>query len=138
MTNTSWLESLSKQPISEGGMLYFSKTHQAELLLLLEEIDSLREQNYKLCNWVSDSINDLAYRRLLKFAGTAIKAVRGNHLGLEWDGGDVQEAMLDCGLLVAVETEKFCGEACQCAEVYEEPGECLQLTDLGKKALKSV
>lgn len=66
------------------------------------------------------------------FAGAAIKAVRGIHVGNDWDGGDVQDAMVAAGLLAPFEATESCGEDCVCAE-SGFPLTCYRLTERGQR-----
>ncbi len=53
--------------------------------------------------------------RVLRFAGRAIKDVRGEWIGCDWDGGDVQDALVACGLLASRTVAERCGEDCECS-----------------------
>lgn len=81
---------------------------------------------------------DAECERLRHFAGLAIRAVRGPFVGNDWDGGDVQDAMLASGLLEARQVAEPCGENCVCAEVDAIPGECYFVTELGERASAAV
>lgn len=73
---------------------------------------------------------------LLTFAGEVLVALRDN-VGVDWDGGDAQDAMVRCGLLKEVEATEPCGESCACADACcaEWPMTCYRFTDLGSRAV---
>lgn len=73
--------------------------------------------------------------RLLQFAGEAIMAVRGSHIGSDWDGGSIEESMERCGLIAKVRATEPCGEDCSCAEWDEFPQDCFRATPLGQSAI---
>lgn len=71
--------------------------------------------------------------RLGKFAGKAIQTMHIDYLGCDWDGGDVQDALEECGLLAAHEATKPCDwDDCGCAEF---PTTCYLPTELGQRCL---
>jgi len=74
---------------------------------------------------------------LLRFAGKAIGAARMENIGCDWDGGDMQDAMVECGLLAEMIAQESCGENCHCAEYDEFPQTCYRLTDLGLRASRA-
>lgn len=76
---------------------------------------------------------------LLKFAAMALNAVRGANVGCDWDGGDIQDAMLKCGLLVEVLATEPCGETCHCVEYFGSfPQTCYRYSDLAETARASL
>lgn len=75
--------------------------------------------------------------QLLRFAGRALSEARVGQIG-DWDGGDLEETALACGLLAAHEVTEPCDpEACRCAE-YGLPTTCYRLTELGHEAVRAV
>lgn len=71
---------------------------------------------------------------LLRFVGEALSESRVEEIG-DWDGGDIQQAMEDAGLLAPREVTEACNpESCRCAE-YGFPTTCFRITPLGKKAI---
>lgn len=84
-----------------------------------QEIGRLNEQNAKLRQFVGIAIND----------------VRGDNVGCDWDGGDVQQAMVDCDVLKEFTARAACGEGCACAAVDGFPQQCFKLTQLGLACL---
>ncbi len=77
---------------------------------------------------------DLA--QLSRFAGMALDAVRVKEIG-DWDGDEMQDAMVICGLLAPIVATEPCGEACRCAEYDEFPQTCYRVTHLGESALNA-
>ncbi len=70
---------------------------------------------------------------LMRFAGKALNEARMESIG-DWDGGDIQDAMVACDLLVAADANESCGEGCVCAE-FGFPTVCYRLTELAKRCL---
>ena len=76
--------------------------------------------------------------KLLRFAGAALTETRVKEIG-DWDGGDLQDVMVDCGLLDEVTMAAPCGEECRCREFYSEkdfPITCFRISDLGQRAIE--
>lgn len=76
---------------------------------------------------------------LLHFAGRALKETRTEDI-VGWDGGDLEEAMTESGLLELQSPTVPCHEGCRCQESYSagEQAECYVFTDLAQRALKSL
>ncbi len=73
---------------------------------------------------------------LMRFAGKALNETRLETIG-DWDGGDLEDAMTECGLLDATEVSESCGDDCRCAE-FGFPTTCCRFTDLAKRCIASV
>lgn len=73
--------------------------------------------------------------QLLKFAGKAIEEA-GTPDACDWGGGDLEQAMLDCGLIRQELRATPCGEDCPCAEYHgsDEQVQCNVYTDLAERA----
>ena len=78
---------------------------------------------------------DAASLRL--FAGKAIQAARVNEIG-DWDGGEMQDAMVASGLLDEVTVHAPCGDSCRCAEYDDFPQTCYRVSALGCACLDSL
>lgn len=72
--------------------------------------------------------------RLLLFAGTVIREHRNDGYAGDVDGGVLQDALVDAGLLAPVSVDQPCGETCDCVDYGDFPMTCLRLTALGKQA----
>ena len=70
---------------------------------------------------------------LLRFAGKALYENRMLSIG-DWDGGDLQDTAIECGLLEPFDVEGLCGEECRCAEVGF-PATCYRFTPLANEAI---
>lgn len=72
---------------------------------------------------------------LLRFAGHALSDRIEGNIG-DWDGGDMQEAMVRCGLLAVEQRQVPCAGECACADVVRsgETTDCLITTKLGNRA----
>ncbi len=73
---------------------------------------------------------------LMRFAGKALNEARMESIG-DWDGGDLQDAMVACDLLAATDANEPCREGCACAE-FGFPAICYRLTDLAQRCLVSL
>lgn len=73
---------------------------------------------------------------LLRFAGKALYENRMLSIG-DWDGGDLQDTAIECGLLEPFDVEGLCGEECRCAEVGF-PATCYRFTPLANEAIDAV
>lgn len=76
---------------------------------------------------------------MLCFAGMALEAARGINIGNDWDGGDMQDAMTECGLLAPVVVTQPCdSHPCSCADYGDFPATCCRYTALARAALQSL
>lgn len=73
--------------------------------------------------------------QLLSFVGKVLKFHRENDCCYV-DGGTIQDAAEESGLLIKKMFDAPCGEGCVCAEMCKPPYECLVLSELGLKATK--
>lgn len=59
-----------------------------------------------------------------------LEQTRGDYVGSDLNGGDIQDKAEELGLLVRVDvTEPCCEEHCHCAEYGEFPQQCLRYSD---------
>lgn len=72
---------------------------------------------------------------LLRFAGQALSDCHIENIG-DWDGGDIQDALVKCGLLQKVERTVPCSVDCRCADGAKsgELTDCYITTPLGDRA----
>ena len=70
---------------------------------------------------------------LRQFVGAIIE--RDDGAPYNWDGGDIQELEVSCGLLVPVEVSESCGDECNC---YDFPVTCYRESPLALACLKSL
>jgi hypothetical protein len=70
------------------------------------------------------------------FAMAVLVDARDN-LGSDVDGGMIQEAATDCGLLVKVVAHEPCGENCACAEYDTFPQDCYRYSKGALKAIRN-
>lgn len=78
---------------------------------------------------------DTEVEALRLFAGRVLLNTRGENLGCDLDGGEVQEMAEECGLLHRVKVTEPCREeGCQCAEYNDWPVDCHRTTDIGRAA----
>ena len=54
----------------------------------------------------------------------------------DWDGGDLQDALTDCGLLLRTPALEPCGEEgrCRCVDYADFPLTCYRLTPIALRA----
>jgi hypothetical protein len=93
------------------------------------ELAALLAENARLEAALAEARKDNEALRF--FAGLAIKAVRGQNVGNDWDGGSIQDAMVAAGILCPWEMAAPCGDGCVCGDVGDFPLACYRLTDLG-------
>lgn len=94
-------------------------------------VASLESENIALRSQLASREEDMA--NLLRFAGKGLDVCRVAVIG-DWDGGDVQDTMVECGLLAPVEALEPCGENCRCVEYDDFPQTCYRYTPLGERA----
>ena len=67
-------------------------------------------------------------KKLIEFARWVIELHRVDLAG--FDGADIQDKLVELGLLQSVTVTEPCGEYCDCAEYYGEfPAPCLRLVE---------
>jgi len=97
--------------------------------------DAVRELREVRTEFVAELTHLRAERDTLRrFCGVALQATRVHEIG-DWDGGDLQDAMLSCGLIAEVQATEPCGEACRCAEYDDFPQTCYRVSGLGERCL---
>ena len=76
---------------------------------------------------------DAEIAALRQFVGAIIE--RDDGAPYNWDGGEIQELEVSCGLLVPVEVSESCGDECNC---YDFPVTCYRESPLALACLKSL
>ncbi|CAE6810826.1 hypothetical protein R69746_05610 [Paraburkholderia aspalathi] len=103
---------------------------------LLFSGNKLGEPLMALFNAWSAEVHKLAdAKSAQKFAGMVLKAHRNDGYPGDVDGGFLQQAALDCGLIEERTATEPCGEGCTCAEVADFPMQCYFNTDSGRAAI---
>lgn len=64
---------------------------------------------------------------LISCAVFALELLRGGMEGGSFDGGDIQEIGVRCGLLITEERLESCGEGCACATYAGFPATCYRI-----------
>lgn len=108
-----------------------SPIDKARRLLANEEIvvdsGSWRELVSKLVE-LADEANSM--RPFAQLGAWAICEGHLEEIG-DIDGGLLQEAAVECGVLVKKEVTESCGEGCRCAEYGDFPLDCFVIADVG-------
>jgi hypothetical protein len=78
---------------------------------------------------------DTASEGVIRFSGIVLEAHRNDGWPGDVDGGVLQQAALDCGLIEERRVTERCGETCTCAESAEFPTVCYFNTEAGKACI---
>ena len=134
---SSEVASLTDDTLMRTGQLQESRAKVARLMEQNAALELLNGRKFVQIESLESAVASLRADRdrLLRFAGLAINETRGMLIGNDWDGGDVESALLDCGLLEPHRATEACGDGCNCDEF---PLVCFRPTDLGRAAIDAM